>query len=168
MFRNLGWLVMVNSFLTKMTSVLLTVFWFVQIMLTVRQLRSICSWFLKTASLTTRHFQQYTLLCGRSELVCYTLEPRIRCGNEDSRGNEDQKSRTNLFSMEKIDKHTFFSMKIKMMDLWMQTECTKLIFIMNVSVLHFLKLPPEYLKLQRFWSRLSNFSEGGRGTPRLP
>ena len=30
-------------------------------------------------------------------------------------------------------------MKIKMMDLWMQTECTKPIFVMNFNVLHFFK-----------------------------
>ena len=30
-------------------------------------------------------------------------------------------------------------MQIKMMDLWMQIEGTKLIFIMNFSVLHFFK-----------------------------
>ena len=42
--------------------------------------------------------------------------------------------------MEKnIDKRTFFSMKIKMMDLCMQTEGTQLIFVMNFSVLHFFR-----------------------------
>ena len=36
-------------------------------------------------------------------------EPGIRRGNEDSRGNENQKSRKKIFSAEKqIDKHTFF------------------------------------------------------------
>ena len=36
-------------------------------------------------------------------------EPGIRRGNEDSRGNENQKSRKKNFSAEKlIDKHTFF------------------------------------------------------------
>ena len=30
-------------------------------------------------------------------------------------------------------------MKIKMMDLWMQIKGTKLIFVMNFSVLHFFK-----------------------------
>ena len=33
----------------------------------------------------------------------------------------------------------FFSIKIKMMDLWMQIEGTKLIFIINISVLDFFK-----------------------------
>ena len=41
----------------------------------------------------------------------------------------------------------FFRMKIKMMDLWMQIEGTKLIFVMNFSVLD---LPPEYLKWHIF------------------
>ena len=45
-------------------------------------------------------------------------EPGIRRGNEDSRGNENRKSRKNILSVgKKIDKHTFLSMKIKMMDL---------------------------------------------------
>ena len=36
-------------------------------------------------------------------------EPGIRRGNEDSRGNENRKSRKKNFSTEKqIDKHTFF------------------------------------------------------------
>ena len=38
-----------------------------------------------------------------------------------------------------MDKHTFFSLKIKMMDLWMQIEGSKLIFVMNFSVLDFFK-----------------------------
>ena len=43
------------------------------------------------------------------------------------------------FPWGKIDKHTFFSMKIKVMDLWMQIEGTKLIYIMNFSMLDFCK-----------------------------
>ena len=66
-------------------------------------------------------------------------EPGIHCGNEDSRGNENRKLQKNIFSMEKINKHTFFSMKIKMEDLGMEIEGTKLIFIVNLSVLHFFK-----------------------------
>ena len=54
----------------------------------------------------------------------------------------ENRGKINIYSVEKIDKHTFFSMKIKMMDLWMQIEGTKLIFVMNFSVLHFFKLPP--------------------------
>ena len=40
---------------------------------------------------------------------------------------------------EKINKHTFFPMKIKMMDLWMQIEGRKLIFNMNFIVLDFFR-----------------------------
>ena len=36
----------------------------------------------------------------------------------------------------------FFTMKIKMMNLWVQIEGTKLIFIMNFSLLHFFKFAP--------------------------
>ena len=39
----------------------------------------------------------------------------------------------------KIDKHTFFPVKIKVIDLWMQIEVRKLIFFMNFSVLDFFK-----------------------------
>ena len=46
---------------------------------------------------------------------------------------------TKYFPWEKIDKHTFFSMKIKMMDLWMQIPGRKLIFTMIFSVLDFFK-----------------------------
>ena len=45
----------------------------------------------------------------------------------------------NIFRWKKIDQHTFFAMKIKMIDLWMQIEVRKLIFIMNFSVLDFFK-----------------------------
>ena len=45
-------------------------------------------------------------------------EPGNRRGNEDSLENENRKSWNKIFSVgKKIDKHTFFSMKIKMMDL---------------------------------------------------
>ena len=43
------------------------------------------------------------------------------------------------FLLEKIDKHTFFPMKIQIIDLRMQIEVRKLIFIMNFSVLDFFK-----------------------------
>ena len=46
----------------------------------------------------------------------------------------------NIFRWKKIDKHTFFPMKIKMIDLWMQIEVRKPIFIMNFSVLDFLQI----------------------------
>ena len=107
--------------------------------------------------------------CGHT-LVTYCSEPGIHRGNEDSRGNENRKSRNNIFSVEKNwQAYFFFSMKIKVMDLWMQIVGTKLIFVMNFSVLYFFKLPPEYLKLHRFWSRLSKFSlGGGRGGGGMP
>ena len=38
---------------------------------------------------------------------------------------------------QKSDKHTFFSMKIKTMDLCMQIEGTKLTFVMSFSVLDY-------------------------------
>ena len=43
------------------------------------------------------------------------------------------------FPWKEIDKHAFFPMKIKMMDLRMHIEGTKLIFVMNFSVLDFFK-----------------------------
>ena len=43
------------------------------------------------------------------------------------------------FPWKKMDKHTFFAMKIKLMDLWMQIEGTKLIFVMDFSVVGFFK-----------------------------
>ena len=61
-------------------------------------------------------------------------EPGIRCGSEDSRGNENRKSRgKNIF------RGRIKSMKIRMMGLRMQIEGTKLVFIMNFSVLDFFK-----------------------------
>ena len=48
------------------------------------------------------------------------------------------------FLLGKIGKHTSFAMKIKMIDLWIQIEGTKLIFVISSN------LPPEYLKLHRF------------------
>ena len=47
---------------------------------------------------------------------------------------------------EKINKHTFFY-KIKMMDLWMQIEGTKVIFITNFSVLDFFKFASRMLQI---------------------
>ena len=78
-------------------------------------------------------------------------EPGIPCRNEDSRGNENRKLWEKIFSVgKKFDKHTFFSIKIKMMDLWMQIEGTKQTFIMNFSGLDYSNLFPECLKLHRF------------------
>ena len=45
----------------------------------------------------------------------------------------------NIFCWKKIDKHTIFPMKNKVIDLWVQIEVRKLIFIMNFSVLDFFK-----------------------------
>ena len=46
----------------------------------------------------------------------------------------------NIFRWKKIYKHFFFfSVKIKMIDLWMQIEVRKLIFITNFSMLDFFK-----------------------------
>ena len=65
---------------------------------------------------------------------------QFRRGNEDSRGNENRKSwKKNFCWKKKIDKHTFFPVKIKVIDLWMQIEVRKLIFFMNFSVLDFFK-----------------------------
>ena len=65
---------------------------------------------------------------------------QFRRGNEDSRGNENRKSWKKIFCWKKkIDKHTFFPVKIKVIDLWMQIEVRKLIFFMNFSLLDFFK-----------------------------
>ena len=71
-------------------------------------------------------------------------ENKVRALNssrkQGSRGNENWKLWNKIFSMgKKIDKHTLFSMKINMMDMWMQIEGRKMIFIMNFSVLDFFK-----------------------------
>ena len=60
--------------------------------------------------------------------------------------------------------HTF-SMKIKMMDLWMQIEGTNLIFIMNFSVLDFFKFAsrmPEIAEI-KLVSTFKIFWGGGGG-----
>ena len=45
-------------------------------------------------------------------------EPGIRRGNEDSRENENRKSRENIFSVDKKSRSIpFFSREMKMMDL---------------------------------------------------
>ena len=65
---------------------------------------------------------------------------QFRRGNEDSRRNENRKSWKKILSVgKKIDRHTFFPVKIKVIDLWMQIEVRKLIFIMNFSLLDFFK-----------------------------
>ena len=71
-------------------------------------------------------FTSLAEMCHRLEIVSgmffnihpvHFSKPGIRHGYENSRGYENGKSQNKLFSMGKqIDKHTFFSMKIKMMD----------------------------------------------------
>ena len=73
------------------------------------------------------------------------------------------------YSVEYKSTSIFFSMKIKRIDLLMQIESIKLIFVMNFSVLHFLKFAPTMLQIAQilvltfkiFWG------EGG-GIPPAP
>ena len=55
-----------------------------------------------------------------------------------------------FFPWEKKLTIVLFSIKIKMMDLWMQIGGTKLIFVMNFSVQMSTSLSPECLKLHKF------------------
>ena len=90
-------------------------------------------------------------------------EPGNRRGNEDSCGNENQKSRKLYFPWKKINKHTFFFMEIKM-DLWMQMEGIKLIFVMNCSVLLFFKFASRMPQItQILVSTFKIFLGGGGG-----
>ena len=78
------------------------------------------------------------------QATCFTIsfertEPAIHRRNEDSCGNENQKSRKKHIFHEKKSTSILFSMKIKMMNLWMQIEGTNQIFIVNFSVLDFFK-----------------------------
>ena len=60
-------------------------------------------------------------------------------------------------------------MKIKMMDLWMQIEGRKLIFIMNFSVLDFFKFASRIPQIaQTLVSTFKNFQGGGGGMPPDP
>ena len=53
-------------------------------------------------------------------------------------------------------------MKIKMMDLWMQIEGAKLIFVMKFSVLHFFKFASRMPQIaQMLVSTFNIFQEGG-------
>ena len=45
----------------------------------------------------------------------------------------------NMFRAKKSTSIPFFPMKMKMMDLWMQIQGTKFIFVMNFNVLDFFK-----------------------------
>ena len=40
--------------------------------------------------------------------MCVVSEPGIRCGSEDSRGNENRKSRKKIFSVEKPNQQAYF------------------------------------------------------------
>ena len=86
---------------------------------------------------------------GTSELFLYALgqvslySPNIRAWNSlrkrgFSRKWKSKIAEQNIFC-EKKNPSILFSMKIKMMDLWMQTEGTKLKIIMNFSVLNLFK-----------------------------
>ena len=58
----------------------------------------------------------------------------------------------------------FFSIKIKMMDLWMQIEGTKLIFIINISVLDFFRFASRMPQIaQILVSTFKIIRGGGRG-----
>ena len=63
----------------------------------------------------TLSMQALLLLC--SFIFFLSSEPGIHHGNEDSRVMKIENRRNIIFCGEKIDKHTFFPMKIKMMDL---------------------------------------------------
>ena len=64
----------------------------------------------------------------------------------------------NIFSGEKNRQAYFFSMKIQMMDLWMQIEGKKLVFIMNFSMLDFFKFASRMPRIaQRLVSTFKNF-----------
>ena len=54
-------------------------------------------------------------------------------------------------------------MKIKMMDLWMQIEGTKLIFVMNFSVLHFFKFASRVPQIAKILVSTVKVSGGGGG-----
>ena len=75
--------------------------------------------------------------CLQGSVWLFCTEPGIRRGNKDSRGNENRKSRGKKFSVGKKSTSILFIMKIKMMDLWMQIEGTKLTFTVNFSVLDY-------------------------------
>ena len=142
-----------------------------------RTLRSVCS-----SSVLVKLIRRYCRVvlknipghtCFQSlRSPAHKPEHGIRRGNEDSRGNEKRRSRKRyIFREKKIDKHSFFYMKFKMMDLWMQIEGTKLIFIMDFSVLHFFKYASRMPQIAQIL--VSNFNifpgRGGGGPwPRIP
>ena len=113
--------------------------------------QAFCSWCHETIRYgpINQHFV-WLIFCFKFTSYYFDI-CQFRRGNEDSRGNENRKSWKNIFSVgKKAISILFFPMKIKMIDLWMQIEVRKLIFIMNFSVLDFFKFSPECLKLHRF------------------
>ena len=98
------------------------------------------------------------------DTICCS-EPGIRRENKDSCGNEIRKSQNKIFSMAKNRQaYIFFSMKIKMMDLLMQIEGGKFIFIMNFRVLDFFKFASRMPQIaQILVSTFKIFSGGWRG-----
>ena len=74
------------------------------------------------------------------------------------------------FPWKKNQQAYFSSMKIKMMNLWMQIEGTKLIFIMNLIVLHFFKFAsrvPQIAKILVSTFKVSG-GQGGGACPQTP
>ena len=71
----------------------------------------------------------------------------------------------NIFHEKKNWQANFFSMEIKMVDLWLQIEDTKLIFIMNVSMLDIFKFASRIPQIAQiivstfkiFWTPPRNF-----------
>ena len=54
-------------------------------------------------------------------------------------------------------------MKIKVMDLWMQTEGTQLIFVMNCSMLHFFKFASRMSQIAQILVLAFKIFRGGGG-----
>ena len=93
-------------------------------------------------------------------------EHGIRRGNEESHRTENRKLWKKYFLWEKKNQQAyFFSMKFKMMDLCMKIEGTKLIFIMNFSVLDFFKFVSRMPQIAQIELVLAFkiFPEGGGG-----
>ena len=74
-----------------------------------------------------------------------------------------------FFLWKKINKHTFFLMKIKMMDLSTQIEGIKLIFVMNCSALHFFRFASRMPQIAHILvSTCKIFRRGGREGEGMP
>ena len=59
-------------------------------------------------------------------------------------------------------------MKIKRMDLWMQIEGTKLILVMNFSVLHFFKFASRMPQIAQILVLTFKIFQGGWGGGSMP